>query len=43
MLIKCKNCKHEWESKSKLGIVICGSCGQKIKTKYFVKLKKDKK
>jgi transcription elongation factor Elf1 len=33
MKIKCPNCKHEWESKSKLGFVICASCGKKIKRK----------
>jgi len=33
MKIRCPNCKHEWESKSKLGFVICASCGKKIKRK----------
>jgi hypothetical protein len=33
MIIKCSNCKHKGESKSKLGFVIFASCGKRIKRK----------
>jgi predicted nucleic acid-binding Zn-ribbon protein len=31
MKIKCSKCKHEWETKSKLILVTCPSCGLKVK------------
>ena len=31
MEVKCEKCRHEWETKSKLGIIICASCGTKNK------------
>ncbi len=35
MKIRCPKCKHEWESKSKLGFLICANCGKKINVKKF--------
>ena len=32
--IKCVKCGHKWITKSKLGIVICASCGKKNKNKF---------
>ena len=31
VIIRCSDCKHRWECKSKLIHVICASCGKKIK------------
>ncbi len=33
MKLKCSNCKHEWETKSKLDMVTCPSCQLKVKNK----------
>lgn len=30
-MIKCKKCKYEWETKSKLAFVSCPSCLSKVK------------
>jgi len=30
MKVKCKNCKYEWETKSKLLRASCPSCGNKV-------------
>ena len=31
VVIRCPDCKHKWNTKSKLIHVICASCGKKIK------------
>jgi len=31
MKTKCPNCKHEWETKSKLVLVTCPSCQLKVR------------
>ncbi len=33
MKISCPKCRHSWNSESKLGFVICASCGKKINVK----------
>jgi DNA-directed RNA polymerase subunit RPC12/RpoP len=33
-LMKCSKCNHEWNTKSKLKLVTCPSCGLKIKNTY---------
>ena len=40
MKLKCNNCKHEWETKSKLVLVTCPCCGLKVKN---LKEKEDKR
>ena len=30
---KCKKCSYEWETKSKMFMVSCPSCGNKVKVK----------
>ena len=30
-MTKCDRCEHEWQTKSKLWLVSCPSCGKKIK------------
>ncbi len=30
-IIRCSDCKHKWETKSRLIQVICASCGKHIK------------
>ena len=37
--VKCEKCGYEWETKSKLILITCASCGLKVKNK----IKKDKK
>lgn len=29
--VRCEKCGHEWNSKSKLNILICACCNQKVK------------
>jgi DNA-directed RNA polymerase subunit RPC12/RpoP len=33
MKVKCKKCKYEWETKSKMWQVSCPCCGAKVKVK----------
>jgi len=33
MKLKCKKCKHEWETKSELKLVTCPSCHLKVRNK----------
>ena len=34
--IKCLKCGHEWETRSKLVLITCASCGAKVKNKLEV-------
>jgi len=29
--VRCPKCKHEFKTKSKLGLISCNSCGNKFK------------
>jgi DNA-directed RNA polymerase subunit RPC12/RpoP len=42
MKMKCPNCKHEWETKSKLIYVTCPSCQLKTKNKEVTNEKTNK-
>jgi len=39
--MKCKFCKYEWETKSKMILVSCPSCGNKNKIRELKKCDKD--
>ena len=41
---KCQNpnCKHKWDSKSKMMFVSCPSCGSKVKLRDKVEDRNDK-
>ena len=37
--VKCLRCGHKWITRSKLWIIVCASCGNKVKNKEGVKIK----